>query len=344
MAQLLHHEVRATVSGAFLDANTGQQVNTTLDLFAEEENPTGDWYYVPGEQYSASATFSDTQYSRVAGLTLCDPQGAVIAEAAADPPVPSLSASAGFVVVSPQIKPAVKIEGKHDLDCHWTVTITVTIEGTPPAPGTIVITVLDGSQQPPRPSEGVPVTAWQVNKPDIRGGDATDAQGVATIPNMAFGVYMIQVSPLFPGCVVTRGPAQLPKGGILGDAVGLWPHWPIRGKVWFRNAQGQVVPGDRSSVTVRTYQGQELKETLQLGEADPDGSYPYESTDHIQSGAYTVKATFTPAEGDPQEQSGEAIVPNDCLRDHPNLDGATAVNSAGAHAVVQGPAFTFTIQ
>jgi hypothetical protein len=340
MAQLLHHEVSATVSGVFLDANTGQQVSTTLDLFAEEENPTGDWYYVPGEEYAASGTFSDSQYSRVAGLTLCDPQGAVIAEAAADPAVPRLTAAARIVIVEAEIKPGVKVRWEHDFRCNHRVVFVFT--RVPAQPGTILVVVVDGSQPGGRVQDAS-VNVQVHNKPGEGPGQiVTDVNGLVTFNDVPSGWYTISVASGQTWCALRRGPWKLQPQGTLNEGVALWPHWPIRGKVRFRNAQGQVVPGDPWSVTVRTYQGQELKETLQLGEADPDGSYPYESTDHIVSGAYTVKATFTPAEGDPQEQSGEAVVPNDCLRDHPNLDGATtAVNSAGAHAVVQGPAFTF---
>lgn len=348
LAQLDHHEVTFTLSGVLLNADTGQQQNVTLDLLAEAENPTGNWYLVAGETYSATASMTDASYSRVSRVALYDPNGALINEATASPPIASLTAIGPFTVIQAmKLDWSIKVE--HTKDCEWKITGEVKPGPNPPPQpkgGAINVVVADGTNPAVLRVQGATVAVWLDGHPDERQEKLTDTQGLASFPNMASGRYIAEVSGPAHHCVIRRGPYWLRRRAQLNEVVLSWQHCGINGKVWFHNQQGQTVPGPADKVQVELLQGGQPKGSLLMGtQQQPDGSYPYSGPPGgpPAAGQYTVKATFTPGMGPPQEQQQPVIVPDECSPAHPNNDGGMTVVNPGAHTAAQGPEFTFTL-
>jgi hypothetical protein len=351
LAQLAHHEVTFTLSGVFLNADTGQQQNGTLDLLAEAENPTGNWYLIAGQTYSATASMTDASYGRISRVALYGPDGALLDEATSAPPTAHLTATGTFRAVQ-AMKVSGKIGIKHTANCHWEITGEVTISREPPPQppqpqgGTINVVVADGTNPAVLRVQGATVAVWIDGHPDEKQEKLTDAQGLATFPNMASGKYLTEVRGPGQRCVIRRGPYQLRKNAQLNEVVLSWPHCGITGKVWFKNQQGQTVPGPADKVKVELFQGGQSKGGLVVGtQPQADGSYPYSGPPGgpPAAGSYTVKATFTPGMGAPQERQQPVTVPDECGPAHPDQDGGTTVMNPGAHAAVPGPEFTFTL-
>lgn len=345
LAQLVHHEVTFTLNGVLLNADTGQQQNVTLNMLAEAENPTGNWYLVEGQTYSATASMTDALYSRVNRVALYDLNGALIHEVTANPPTNRLTATGTFRAIR-TMKPDYKIQVAHKANCEWELEI-IWEPGEPPQPqvGTINVMVVDGSQSTWPRLQGAIVAVWPEGHPEQKQQTATDDQGLATFANMAAGQYIAEVRGPGHRCVIRRGPYQLRKRAQLDEAVVSWQHCGINGKVWFKNARGQTVAGPADKVKVELFQGSQSKGGLVVGTQQPDGSYPYSGPPGGPplAGQYTVKAKYTPGMGLPQEQQQSVTVPDECNPAHPNDDGRTTVVNPGAHTAVQGPEFTFTL-
>jgi len=345
LAQLDHHEFMATLSGVLLNADTGQQQNVTLDLLAEAENPTGNWYFVAGETYSATASMTDASYSRVSRVALYDPDGALINEATADPPTTHLTTTGSFLRAATK-KVTVEFQAEHKERCEYIIRVIFKEVPPPPPQGaTLNMVVADGSQSN-KPLQGAVVAIWPDGHPDQRQQILTNAEGLATFAGVTPGQYMAEVSGPGQRCVIRRGPYQLRERFTCYGVALSWPHCGINGKVWFHNQQGQTVPGQPDRVQVELLQGGQSKGNLLVGtQQQPDGSYPYSGPPGgpPPAGQYTVKATFTPGMGPPQEQQHPVTVPDECGPAHPNVDGGMTVVNPGAHTAVQGPEFTFTL-
>jgi hypothetical protein len=334
-AQIEGQSVEETVTGLFEEAGTGQQQVLTLDLFNSELNPPGDWVTLPTESYLVQVDAYDT-YTRLHELTLTDHNGAVLDQQVADPPASALH-TVGVVFFGGRYRIQPVFTGSHVTTgpnhCTWTFGVGITFVPQPNL--TLTAIVLNGGNNPPTPLSSAFVKFYRSSNPNQFQVLQTDNSGVAILEVSPHNDWMMEARMPVPWCSVRKGPYTMKgKTGGLRDTIILYPHQVTEGKIVF---QGDGIR-DPNSVTVEALQGGTVIATAGVSTApNPDGSFTYTFLYPMDTGSYTVRATYTLT--GQVVQSG-LTVPDHCTQaqSDPFRPGTSyAINPKGPHSKVTGP-------
>jgi len=182
---------------------------------------------------------------------------------------------------------------------------------------------------------------WPVGEPESNQFQMIDFEGTATFSDLAPGEWVVRVVGLGPSgyCDYELGKVVVINETNVVDAR-VWSHWPIGGKVWFKNEFGQVIAGNPYGVTLVLLKDGEPVEavTPTVGTTqNQDGSYTYSvPSEFLLSDDYVLRATFGET-----TYNEDVTYPNDCAVRAP--EPPFTHHAPGAHSQVEGPDFTFTI-
>ncbi|MGD9494740.1 MAG: hypothetical protein AB7Y46_00390 [Armatimonadota bacterium] len=266
-------------------------------------------------------------------------------QATADPPASTLTASGIFTagqMYALAWKPKVTIV--IDEEGNVEVRLEVVIEPDEAAPASMLIGVRDMSQGSPGVPALAQVKAWHVDHPTNAKTGYTNFEGKVTFTNISpSGSWVVRVSGAQTCEYEFRLEVQ-PHQVSEFDQFRICQHWPIGGKVWFKNELGQVIAGDPYSVTLVLVENGDpvdnADETVTPTQ-NPDGSYTYSVQPYAGSlpvGDFDLRAYY-PGE---DMQTHPVTYLNDCYTQMPWADYSH--KSPGAHSQVEGPSFTFTIE
>jgi len=348
-------ELTATVSGLFRDADTGQFHSTTLDIRAEAQEPTGAWEFVADEEYDVVVTLQDTEAQRVRKVTIRDPEGEIVDQATADPPVSALTASGSFRAVR-----TCPVDWESGLTGKWDgvngLSVELFIKATwepppppssppPPDPTVLIVGVRDMTQGPPGVVPGSAIVEiWPVGEPQNKDWTTIDWDGNAAFYSMDPGEYTVRVIGMGPdGACDYEFDSVVVIHTTTVEYARVWIHWPIGGKVWFKDELGQVIPGNPYGVTLVLLEDGEPVENADamVGTTqNQDGSYTYSVqpvAGSLPVGDFVLRATYQGT-----TLNNNVTYPNDCAQVLPQ-DYFTHVGP-GAHSQVDGGDFTFIIE
>jgi hypothetical protein len=338
--QLGGQEVTATICGLFRDADTGQYHNTTLDLVAELEQPTGAWELVADEEYEVEVTLDDNQGEHVGRVTILDPEGEVIDEANADPPAATLTASGSFAAgrvytlgYVPEVKVIWKPGDELSVEVGWKW-----VADPPPAepPTKLEVGILDMTEGAP----GIPIPSfvveiWPEGHQELNRWKTTNMQGVAVFSGIDPGKWVVHVVGTgATGACDYEFSSVVVKHATKLESARIWQHRPIAGKLWFKDDAGQVVGGYPGEVTLELLQGGEPVEAVTPmvnTTANPDGSYPYSvPSEFLIAGDYVLRASLGQS-----TDNKNVTYPNHCANALPQAHFTH--RAPGAHVQVEGP-------
>jgi len=175
----------------------------------------------------------------------------------------------------------------------------------------------------------------------VTGDTGTDGKASLVVPSGAG--YFIEVTGM-PYCRLKVPLGNLdPKVSQVTMKVSVFPHAGLRGKVWFKNQNGQVVPGNPAGVSIKaTREAVTYYAMVDQQQTQPDGYYGYGIGPGPRAGEYTVEGTYNGA----QQQIHTATICDECTAAQANARaGGTLSESPGKHTQpMPGPDFTFTIQ
>ena len=340
----------ATLSGLFLDADTQQLHNTTLDLIAELTSPTGAWELVQGEEYEFQVTIEDTEGARVSSITLRDPTEQLVDQATADPPASMLAAGGVF-----EAETAMRVASAGNIgfgytkgpngEETWSVTGEYSWEPEPlRRPTQLIVSVRDmtAGGEGSVPQGGI-VGIWRPEDPASILWEGLDWEGKATFEGIARGEWIVRVVGVGPGGACDyefESVAVIRKTVIEHERV--WQHQPITGKVWFKNELEEVVAGDPWAVALVLLQnGQPVSgvaPSVRTSQDPNDGSYTYTvPSEFLIAGDYVLRASF-----DQTTLNEDVSYPDHCSTYLPQV--VYTHRAPGAHQQVEGPGFVFTIE
>lgn len=344
-AQLGGQEVTATISGLFRDANTSQYHNTTLDLVAELEQPSGAWELVADEEYEVEATLDDNEGDRVVEVIALDPDGEIVDHAAADPPVSTLTASGTFTAGQVYAL-GLSIEAEGSIAANGDATGKIIVRytwGDPPEPpeAGLVVEVLDMTQGGAGTPTYAVVEIWPPGEPQSMQWTSTDGQGKATFTDLAAGDWIVHVCGIgTTGACDYEFDRVVVRHKTVLESARVWMHREINGKVWFKDDQGQVVGGNPTGVTISLLRGGvpvDMVGYVVNPTANPDGSYSYQVySEALVADDYVVRGAYGEATADE-----DVVYPNACGQALPQEHFTH--RKPGAHQAVAGPDLVFIV-
>ncbi|MGI5816469.1 MAG: hypothetical protein ACOX9R_00055 [Armatimonadota bacterium] len=339
----------ATLSGLFLDGDTQQVHNTTLDLIAELENPTGTWELIEDEEYEFEVTIEDTEGSRVSSITLRDPTGQLVDQATADPPASTLGASGEFEVqlamrLDFEFTTEIRIDAEGNVTFVFGVKAKEAEDPPPLEPTKLVVAVRDFTLGGAgTPAIGSIVEIWPAADPTSKLMTGVSFQGEATFQGIAPGEWIVRVIGVGPSgaCEYEFNSVAVIRETTVKDAP-VWQHQPITGRVWFKNELEEVVPGHPGAVTMTLLQNGQpvgaVTPSVGTSQNPNDGSYTYVvPSESLIAGDYVLRASF-----DQTTLNEDVSYPNHCNTYLPQV--VYTHRAPGAHRPVEGPGFVFTIE
>ena len=303
---------------------------------------------VADEEYDFEVTLDDTEGDRVAAVTIVDPEDEIVDEATADPPASTLTASGTFTAGQVYTL-AWNIDVHVDMDADGNVTVGIKVGCTwedppPPPPTQLVVSVLDMTQGGAGTPAYAIVEIWPPDEPTNKDWTTTDGEGKATFTGIDPGEWVVRVIGSGPeGACDYEFDSVVVIHTTNVEHAHVWTHWPIGGKVWFKNELGEVIPGNPYGVTLVLLEDGEAVETAieVVGTTqNQDGSYTYSVSPVAGSlpvGDFVLRATYQGT-----TYNHNVTYPNDCAQVLPQ-DHFTHVGP-GAHSQVDGGDFTFIIE